>query len=155
MRQKARISCPFFGLTPLGLMGTTSIDGCQPCRNVPRRHSHIEGRPPIKFAFLTAHSQCNGRSWALNFQRKCSHCQTTVSHRDSVEGSARGQEWDDDLRATRFGASLGASGFGGDLAPVVKRAQNRREGPSPRRQTILHPRRYLVVNDSMDDAIRF
>jgi hypothetical protein len=56
-----------------------------------------------------------------------------------------------------YGAGLrvGASGFGGDIAPVAKRAENRREGPPPRRQTILHPRRYLVVNDSMDDAIRF
>ena len=73
MRQKARISCPFFGLTPLCLMDTTAIDGCQPCCNVPRRYSQVKGRPPIKFAFRTAYSQCNGRRWALNFQQKCSH----------------------------------------------------------------------------------
>src|ERR1700733_13130528 len=75
--------------------------------------------------------------------------------RGSVEGSTRGQQWDDDLCATRLDASLGASGFAGDLAPVAKRAENRREGSAPRRQTILHPRRYLMVNDSMDDAFRF
>ena len=86
MRQKARTLCPFFGLTPLGLMDTTAIDGCQPCCNVPRRYSHVKGRPPIGFAFLTAYSQCNGRSWALNFQQKCSHFKRQ-SHSPCMLGS--------------------------------------------------------------------
>jgi hypothetical protein len=48
----------------------SAIDGCQPCCNVPRPYSHVKGRTPTNFAFLTTYSQFNSRSGALNFQQK-------------------------------------------------------------------------------------
>jgi hypothetical protein len=69
---------------------TSALDGCQPCRNVPRRHSHVNGRTPSKFAVLTTYSQLNSSRRPLSFRQKCSQFKRQSDSR-YVPGARRRQ----------------------------------------------------------------